>query len=72
MPKYELLPKAGDKTWTWKNHSSGEWAFSSAVLQTSAVIDGGHQDCELRLTTVDLEALLKLPQVQKIAKKVMG
>ena len=71
MPKYQLLPKTDDKTWTWHRHPSGEWAYSAATMQTKALIDGGHQDCELRLTTKDLEALLALPQVQKIAREVM-
>lgn len=68
MAKYELRPVADEKTWAWQVHPSGDWAFCSAVLQTKAMIDGGHQKCELRLLTADIEALLELPQVQKIAK----
>jgi hypothetical protein len=68
MPKYELVVK-GEKKWAWKNHSSGDWAFHQASMQTRAMIDGGQQDCEIRLLVGDIEALLDLPQVQEMASK---
>ena len=72
MAKYELRPKADNKTWKWERHSSGDWAFCGAVMRTKAIIDGGQQECELRLLTPDIEALLRLPQVQKMAKDILG
>ena len=66
--KFEMKPQKNAE-WTWEEYKDGAQVEAVAVMRVTVPFEGKWQPCKLHLTTEDVVALAKLPEVQELVRK---